>query len=193
MNKLPLKALTPTSWVSNVIDDFSLFLYDHASCERKASALALSMVMKYSNKQKIIEPMISLAREELEHFQQVIRIIHKRGLKLALRDEKDLYVNNMLKKLRHGQEEHFLDRLILSGLIEARGHERFALLAKHLEDETLKKFYQQLSEKEAAHYLIFFKLASSYFDKKTVEEAIKNISELESEVMLSTPHTFRLH
>ena len=137
---------TPIEWVETVLEDFDRFLQDHAACERKAAALAMSFVAKYSDRPMIIEPMVSLAREELHHFRQVFLQMQKRGLQLASHDDKDPYVNGILKRLNHGHNERFLDRLIASGLIESRGHERFSLLAQHLSDPDLKLFYDQLAK-----------------------------------------------
>ena len=190
---LPLQGTTPLAWVSHILSNFDLFLLDHASCERKAAALAMSFISKYSDRKFLIEPMVSLAREELEHFAQVYRILQKRGIVHQAVDERDAYVNAMLQKLRHGREERFLDRLIVSGLIEARGWERFALLAQHLEDQELRTFYTELARRERGHYKIFINVAQKYFTQFDVDEAIRRISEYEGEAMQSAPLTARLH
>jgi tRNA-(ms[2]io[6]A)-hydroxylase len=189
----PLKAPTPGSWVPVVLQDFDSFLLDHAACERKAAALAMSFVAKYPDRGALIEPMVCLAREELEHFHQVYRLMRRRGLSLTHHDEKDPYVNAILGELRHGREERFLDRLIASALIEARGHERFTILAQHHGDESLKIFYQRLADSEAGHFNIFVRVAQSYFSSGEIEEAIGRIAVIESRVMLATPHRAALH
>ncbi len=189
----PLKSTSPVQWVHAVLADFPRFLKDHASCERKAAALAMSFISKYPDRSILVEPMVSLAREELEHFHQVYRLMRRLGVPLPHGDEKDRYVNEMVAKLRHGRDERFLDRLILSGIIEARGHERFALLAQHLEDESLKTFYQQLADREAGHYKIFVQIARQYFSPEEIEEALERISRFETEAMLGAPIQATLH
>lgn len=191
--QLPIQGQTPSSWARHVLNNFEVFLLDHASCERKAAALAMSFVAKYSDRRFLIEPMISLAREELEHFAQVYRLLTKRGVAHLPPDEPDLYVNSMLKQLRHGREEHFLDRLVCSGLIEARGWERFSVLAEHMEEGALKTFYMDLAKREKGHYRVFINIAEKYFTEQEVDEAIQRISNYEYEAMLQAPLTGRLH
>lgn len=190
---LPIQGTTPTAWALNVLANFDAFLLDHASCERKAAALAMSFVAKYSDKKFLIEPMISLAREELEHFAQVYRLLTKRGIAHLPPDEPDPYVNAMLKHVRHGKEEHFLDRLVVSGMIEARGWERFSVLANHIEDPVLKTFYTDLAKREKGHYRIFLNIAEKYFTSEEVEAAVSRFSKYECEAMLQAPLTGRLH
>ena len=38
---------TPSEWTETALADFDHFLIDHANCERKASALAMSFVVRY--------------------------------------------------------------------------------------------------------------------------------------------------
>ncbi len=192
-NDSPLLNESPVVWTQAVLADFPRFLQDHASCERKAAALAMSFVTKYPDRPTVIEPMVCLAREELEHFHQVFKLMRKLNISLAASDEKDHYVNQMISKLRHGRDERFLDRLILSGIIEARGHERFHLLAQALQDEGLKSFYQQLADREAGHYKIFYNLAKQYFSDSQVDEAICRIAAFEAQAMISSPIQATLH
>ena len=49
---------SPTAWVEKVLEHFDTFLQDHADCERKASAMALSMVAKYPDRNEIIPDLI---------------------------------------------------------------------------------------------------------------------------------------
>ncbi len=71
LDKMPLREPTPTGWLEVVMNDFPSFMQDHASCERKASANALSLVNKFPEFEALIEPMICLAKEELAHFHEV--------------------------------------------------------------------------------------------------------------------------
>ena len=61
---------SPTAWVEKVLEHFDTFLQDHADCERKASAMALSMVAKYPDRNEIIPDLIDTALEELEQVVQ---------------------------------------------------------------------------------------------------------------------------
>ena len=94
---MKLRVQSSKEWLKAVLEDFDSFLLDHAACERKASAMALTFVVRYPDRDPLLEPMISLAREELAHFHQVFRILRKRGLEFR-KDERDPYVNALLKK-----------------------------------------------------------------------------------------------
>ncbi len=45
-----LKCATDPAWVQTVLDDFDTFLADHANCERKASALAMSLIVRFPDR-----------------------------------------------------------------------------------------------------------------------------------------------
>lgn len=192
MPQLPLRSTTPQRWVETVQEHFDEFLLDHAACERKASALAMSFVVKYGDRPQLVEPMIALAREELAHFHDVYKLIAKRGLSLSA-DRKDGYVNQVLAQLRHGRDERLLDRLVASALIEARGCERFFLLGEHLVDEELARFYQALAASEAGHYKVFLQIAKRFFSHEDVDQAVDRLLDVESEAMCKTPVTSALH
>ena len=192
-DNLPLKSVTSLKWVEAVKKNFSFFLQDHAACERKASATAMSFIIKFPDRTALIEPMIALAKEELEHFQDVYRKMTKKQIPLAEKDVKDVYVNSILKQLRHGRDERFLDKLITFALVEARGYERFNLISKHLDDKEWSKFYYDLGQKERGHYMIFIRLARQYFKEEDISEALERIAKLEAEALARAPLNGQLH
>lgn len=187
-----LKADTPNAWVKTVLADFDEFLNDHAANERKASAVAMSMVAHYPDKTKLIAEMVDLALEELGHYRQVIKLMLANNLTPAP-DEKDPYVNQLLKKIRKGPDEYFLDRLLVAAVIEARGTERFGLIAEHHEDDQMRKFYSALEKSEAGHYQLFIDLANEYFDDTIVTRRWGEWLEMEAAIMLAQPIRARLH
>ncbi len=193
---LELRVATADPWVAVVLDGFDEFLLDHAACERKASANALSLVTHYPDRQELVRLMIELAREELHHFQQVHRLIDERGLMLA-RDRKDPYLNALLKRIRRGRDEYFLDRLLIGGIAEARGCERFGLIATALvkrgTDSELADFYANLSESEARHRDVFVDLAELYFDKDMVGSRLSEWLDDEARIVSELPITAALH
>jgi len=183
---MQLKHTTSSDWLDCVLEHFDTFLADHASCERKASAVGLSFVVRYPDRTALIDPMILFAREELEHFHQVVRLMQKRNLPLPP-DEQDPYVNALMKEVRFGREERFLDRLLVSGVIEARGTERLALLADHLEDPELKVFYQRLAKAEYHHLHLFHHLAKKFFPEPVVQERLNFWIDLEAAITQNLP------
>ena len=80
---LDLAASTRPEWIKTVMSDFTAFLQDHADCERKASAMAMSFVAKYPDRVEIIPELIETGIEELEHFEQVYAHMARRGIRLA--------------------------------------------------------------------------------------------------------------
>ncbi len=165
-----LELLCPTTpeWTRVVVSNLDAFLIDHAACERKASATAMSLLVHYPDRKRLVTAMIDLAREELEHFRQVYRHLEARNLSLAP-DQRDPYVRALRRHMRHGRETYLLDRLLVAGIIEARGHERFQLIAQALEEGELKEFYFSIAASEQRHHKLFVELAGLYFDPATIK------------------------
>lgn len=187
-----LRVQTPPEWADYALQDFDAFIVDHAACERKASAVGMSFVVRYPDRSELVEPMIQFAREELEHFHQVYRIMEARGLKLGP-DEQDEYVNKLMAEVRTGRDERFLDRLLVSAVIEARGAERIQLVADKLEDPELKRFYHRLARAEGHHRNFFIKIAEMYFPIDVIRTRLDALLEIEKTAILSVPYRHALH
>ena len=180
-------------WLDAVLNDFDSFLQDHADCERKASAMAMSFVAKYPDRVAIIPELIETAVEELEHFQQVYQLMERKGVQLASSMGEDIYVKRLIKQCHSGRNERFMDRLLIASVLETRGAERFKMVADALEDEELKKFYKMLWISEAKHGHIFVKMAMNYFDKMTVYDRLHWWVDREAEVLDSLEIRAALH
>ena len=148
-----LRVKTAPEWVDVAKSDFDAFLKDHAACERKAAALAMSMVQHYPDKPDLIRGMIDLAMEEMAHFREVMKIMLERGLQQE-DDEKDPYIKQLLKQIRKDGEVYLLDRLLVFSIVEKRGHERFSMMGEALEDPKMKDFYMRLAKAEYRHYTL---------------------------------------
>ena len=137
-----LRQDTAPAWTETVLADLDTFLIDHAACERKASASAMHFVVRYPNRRDIVDTMTEVARDELEHFAQVTAIVHARGRILG-RDVKDPYINPLLALVRGDSHHRLIDRLLIFGIVEGRGCERFRLLSEALteSDAALSQFY----------------------------------------------------
>jgi tRNA 2-(methylsulfanyl)-N6-isopentenyladenosine37 hydroxylase len=170
---LDLACDSKQEWIDAVMADFDAFLQDHADCERKASAMAMSFVAKYPNRKEIIPELIETGIEELEHFQMVYKVMESRGIELQHSIGEDPYLKALLKLCHSGREERFMDRLILASLVEVRGAERFKLVAEALEEGELKKFYKMLWISEAKHGHIYVKMALEYFPEDVVYERLR--------------------
>lgn len=189
---LELRAATPAAWLDVVLADFDAFLVDHAACERKASATGMSFVVRYPDRKKLLEPLIAFAREELEHFHLVYQLIEARGLSLEA-DQKDTYVRRLRSLARTDSEQHLLDRLLIAGVVEARGCERFRMVAEGLEDPELETFYLDITRSEARHHGLFVQLARMYFAEDVIRARIGEILDREAEIMLALPLRAAVH
>ena len=183
---------TQYPWVEVVLADFNTFLSDHASAEKKASGMALSMASHYPDRPDILIAMTDLAIEELAHYKQVINLILKRGL-IPQSDRKDTYVTELNRKARKGRDEFLLDRLLIAALIERRGAERFELIAHHLEDAQLANFYRNLAKSEARHWVLFVNLASGNYPENQIVSRFNELSEIENRILSGLPISARLH
>jgi tRNA-(ms[2]io[6]A)-hydroxylase len=174
--------------------DFPAFLQDHADCERKASAMALSFVAKYPDRVEIIPELIETAAEELDHFQQVYAHMEKRGVRLAREISEDPYIKALLELCHTDPQRRFLDRLLLASIIECRGAERFRLVCEAIQgDLELKGFYHQLWTSEARHGNIFVKMALRYFDEDKVYQRLNELNKAEATIIQTLPLRPALH
>ncbi len=173
--KLNLDIAVPSKpeWIAAVMADFDAFLQDHADCERKASATAMSLVAKYPDRTEIIPELIETAIEELDHFRQVYDVMQAKGVPLAHSIPKDAYMDALLKAMHSGVEERFLDRLLIASVVETRGAERFRLVAEAQNDDHLRRFYKMLWTSEAKHGHIYVKMALHYFDEAIVYDRLR--------------------
>lgn len=189
---LRLRVATDPAFIDAVMADFDAFLIDHAACERKASALAISLVVHYPDRPELVREMVQLAQEELEHFAQVVELLNARGL-IMQPDEKDPYVGALLKLRRQGTQPYFLDRLLLAGIIEARGCERFQMIAEALPEGREKSFYTDIARAEARHHGLFIRLARQYFDETETRARLDELLEAEAKIVRGLPFRARLH
>lgn len=190
---LELEFTTPKEWIEAVMNDFNSFLQDHADCERKASAMAMSFVAKCPDKTKIIPGLIETALEELEHFREVYKIMEKRNVSLRKEMTPDRYIQQLMDCIRAQPEERLLDRMLLASIIECRGAERFRMVAEALQEEELKKFYKMLWASEAKHGNIFIAMALEYYPENEVYDRLKELIRKEAEICSRLPYRAALH
>ena len=191
--RIDLKISSSNAWIDTVIADFDTFLMDHANCERKASAMAMSFVAKYPNRKEILGELIEIGIEELEHFKQVYQIMESRGIMLPHEIGQDLYINQLIEVCRSGREERFMDRLLLASLVETRGAERFKLVYENINKSDLKSFYHKLWASEARHGEVFVRMCLNFFDETSVYKRLGEMIEFEAEILESLPIKAALH
>ncbi|MBX3257784.1 MAG: tRNA-(ms[2]io[6]A)-hydroxylase [Chitinophagaceae bacterium] len=183
-NILGLQLPTDPRWVDLASISLEDILTDHAYCEQKAATTCISLIQRYSDKEKLITALAPIVTEEWGHFRLVLAELHKRQLKLG-KQRKDEYVNKLIEFQRKGgsPEERFLDQLLTMALIEARSCERFKRLSEGLNDAYLRRFYRRFMESEAGHYTLFIDLSENYIDKEKVRKRWTEWLAYEADIM----------
>ncbi|QXP52290.1 tRNA-(ms[2]io[6]A)-hydroxylase [Cellulophaga sp. HaHa_2_1] len=191
---LGLKLPTDPRWVNIVEKNINEILTDHAYCEQKAAATAISLIVSFPEYTELVQEMIALVREEMGHFKMVHDRIIARGQILG-RDRKDEYVVQLLKFFPKGgsRTTQLIHRLLYAGLIEARSCERFRLLSEELEDKELADFYHKLMISEAGHYTMFLKFARQYGDRNEVSQKWEDLLVYEANIMKDLSKSGSIH
>jgi len=191
MTQLAL-APTPPGWLDTVLADFDGFLSDHASCEKKASGMALNIASHYPDQPDLLLAMADLAVEELTHYRQVVRLMGSRGITPAP-DRKDLYVRGLNDLIRRGPEYYLLDRLLVAAVVERRGHERFAMIARAHDDPEIRRFYRAITASEDRHWQLFLDLACDHCSTQRPHVRLTELVAAEAELMQAQPLQAALH
>ncbi|MBL7724855.1 MAG: tRNA-(ms[2]io[6]A)-hydroxylase [Chitinophagaceae bacterium] len=183
-NILGLQLPTDPRWVNLAEKSIEEILTDHAYCEQKAAASCISLIQRYSSKEKLVAELSPIVTEEWGHFRLVLAELHKRNLKLG-KQRKDEYANALIDFQQKGGdgEGRMLDQLLTMALIEARSCERFKRLSEGLNDTYMQKFYRRFMESEAGHYTLFIELAETYIDKERVRRRWSEWLEYEALIM----------
>jgi tRNA-(ms[2]io[6]A)-hydroxylase len=186
-----LRSPTNPKWLEIALANFDRVLVDHAHCEKKAAASAMSLVAAYPNRERLVRRLSALAIEELRHFRAVHLRLRRRGIELG-RDPGDPYAQELMRLVRPGRGR-LTDRLLVCGLIEARSRDRIALLAKALPDRELASFYASLAEAEGRHADLFLELAYHYEDRGQVEDRLDVLAGEEAKILGRFPIEPRMH
>ncbi|MBF2072096.1 tRNA-(ms[2]io[6]A)-hydroxylase [Fischerella thermalis] len=187
-----LKQPTSSAWVEQAISNLDIILLDHAQCERKAAGVALNLIFRYPSNAKMVRELTKIAREELEHFEQVNQWLEDRNIPMRPLTPPP-YGAGLKAQIRSKEPDRFLDSLLVSGLIEARSHERLGLLATHCPEPKLAKFYHGLMASEARHYGTYWVLADTYFLREIVTKRLEELAIIESELLVNLHPEPRIH
>ncbi|MYM62536.1 tRNA-(ms[2]io[6]A)-hydroxylase [Pseudomaricurvus sp. HS19] len=185
-----LPCVTPDAWLERAPQELEIVLLDHAANEMKAAQSAMTLMSKNPTKVDLLNKMSRLAREELVHFENVLKILKRRGIEYrALKASR--YAAHLAKHIRREQRENLVDTLIVGSIIEARSCERFAALAPRV-DRELAKFYLSLLKSEARHFRDYLTLAERYSDED-ISGRVDHFLALEQETIVSPDPLFRFH
>ncbi|HET8789791.1 MAG TPA: tRNA-(ms[2]io[6]A)-hydroxylase [Modicisalibacter sp.] len=193
-----LPCVTPDEWIMAALENQSLLLIDHAQCEKKAASTAMSLMYRYVDRPLLLTKMSQLAREELLHFEQVVKLMEARGITYR-HIAASRYAEGLRGQVSREDPQRLVDILIVGAFIEARSCERFARLIPHLDDE-LAKFYRTLVKSEGRHYEDYLMLARRYSSNASspratqpIEERIAFFADHERELIEASDPVFRFH
>ncbi|MEQ9667293.1 tRNA isopentenyl-2-thiomethyl-A-37 hydroxylase MiaE [Coleofasciculus sp. G2-EDA-02] len=187
-----LQQPTSWSWVEQALAHLDLILLDHSQCERKAAGVALNLIFRYPSSTQLVRQLTAIAREELDHFEQVNQWLERRSIPLASLSPPP-YGAKLTAQIRRHEPERLLDSLLVAALIEARSHERLGLLATHCPDPELAEFYQSLMTSEARHYGVYWVLADTYFEREVVSQRLEELATVESQLLSTLYPEPRIH
>jgi tRNA-(ms[2]io[6]A)-hydroxylase len=186
-----LLAATPPRWFDVACERWRELLVDHASCEKKAASTALSLTFSYADDLDLTDRMSRLAREELRHFEQVLKMM--RALEVPfIRLTPSRYADGLRRVLRTSEPGRLLDLLLCGALIEARSCERFEGLAPRL-PSTLGDFYAGLAVSEARHEGVYLRLAAQRAAEHDWHARLRDLAEIEAELATTKDPQFRFH
>jgi tRNA 2-(methylsulfanyl)-N6-isopentenyladenosine37 hydroxylase len=181
---LGLELPTDPRWIDVASMNIEDILVDHAYCEQKAASSCISLIIQYPEKTELVETLTPVVAEEWSHFERVIDELKKRGHSLG-RQRKDEYVERLNTVIKKGgsREQQLVEKLLMNALIEARSCERFKMLWKNINDESLSKFYYELMVSEAGHYKNFLQLAKHYMPETYVKTRWAELLEQEAAII----------
>ena len=186
-----VEASSPT-WLASACAATADILIDHAHCEKKAASTALGFCFRYPEREDLAMAMSHVAREELVHFERVLRELGARGIPFR-KMVPSPYGAELYKCVRSHQPAKLVDELLVSALIEARSCERFALLAERVDDRELAALYEELGPSEERHAALYVELASRVAPEEEVLARYAELAARESQIVSAPGAELRLH
>mgnify|MGYP001818421430 FL=1 len=188
-----LPCATPQGWIDEAArkSNEQVLLVDHANCEKKAASTALNLIYRYVDQPALLHKLSRLAREELRHFEQVLRLIERRGYDYPQLSAAR-YAGGLRELVARDEPGRLVDTLLVGALIEARSCERFAALLPVL-DEELARFYGSLLRSEARHFRDYLDLAANLTEPEDLERRLERLKVREADLVGSEDSEFRFH
>ena len=187
-----LAAPSGSAWLEQALAHPDTVLIDHAHCERKAAGAALQLMFRYPSDGELAAVLSPLAREELEHFELVQRLLIRRQIPLRPLAAPP-YGAGLARLVRRQEPQRLLDSLLVAGLIEARSHERMALLAAHSPDPELAALYGDLLASEARHFGLYWVLAERRFPRPQLIGRLEELAQDEAALLSAVHPQPRMH
>ncbi|RPI67907.1 MAG: hypothetical protein EHM43_06320 [Ignavibacteriae bacterium] len=152
----------------------------------------MALINRYPERMRLIKDMIDLAKEELDHFEIVVKVLEERGVALT-KDTGNTYAQRLHEHIRKAEPLRLLDALIVGAFIEARSCERFSLLADHAPTEEMRALYKSLLASEAGHYRAYTDIAREYFPVEEVKARLEEFGSIEADIIASLTNQPTMH
>lgn len=189
---LRLTSETPAGWVGSALPGLDRILLDHAHCEKKAASTAMNLIFRYQWDEGLMTPLSALAREELSHFELMLDVLRKRGIRWEPLDPSP-YAGRLYGAVRKAEPERLLDTLLVCAFIEARSCDRMKRLSEELPDPELAALYGDLLASEARHHATYVDLAYERYPRDVVNARLAEIAAHEGRVIAGESEGAWLH
>jgi len=188
-----LNVPTPVAWVDAAVSAVDVLLIDHANCEKKAAGTAIGLLYRYDDRPQLLNALARLAREELRHFQEILRAMESRGIK-PRRLAASRYAAGLFALVSRSEPARLIDTLIVAAIVEARSCERFAALATRLQG-SLGRLYAGLLASEARHFQTYLDLArdAAGAEAPAIEGRIAEMLAVEGRLITTPDEELRFH
>lgn len=184
-----LRCPTPARWLPMVLADLDTLLLDHAHNEKKAASTVLVFVFR-APEMELSGALSRMAREELTHFEMVLRELRRRGRPFE-RLPPAAYAGKLVEGCRKRPEpEALVDAFVAAALIEARSAERLGMLAEAVEDPDLRTLYDALHPAEERHHALLLDAAARFGD---VAPRLEVLAEREAAIVREGEAIVRMH
>ena len=177
-------------WLPKVRANLNAVLVDHCHLERKAATSALAL-MKYPELSGQARELVTIAQEELSHFQMLMDVLDQRGVPFGL-PRSSPWISGIMAHIRKGRREQVVDHLIAASLIEGRSCEKFQILAEELktDEPEIAALYAGLVESEGNHYADFMIMARA-INRPVADERLDSFLDLDAQ-LIAQPHDLPL-
>ncbi len=185
---------TPAAWAVAQLPHRGELLVEQAHLEKKAAAAAMQFLFRVPASAAALRGLSALAREELVHFERTLRLLERRGIAFAAQAPSP-YAEQLKRGCARTMPERLVDELLVAAAIEARSHERMALLAAAFrgDDAELADFYADLVDAEARHAPLYVELAVAVAAPDFVAARRAALAVHEAAVLRELPFAPRLH
>lgn len=188
-----LVGTTRAGWGALAAADLPALATDHAVCEQQAALNALSLIGQYGGDAVLVERLAALAQEEIVHFRRVTALCAARGWPVYAH-RKNEYAAALRKLARSGREPaQYLDRMLLSALIEARSSERFTRLTEAVADPEFSAILREFSPAEERHFELFIELAARKCPEAEIRARWAELAAAEGELNAALGRAARIH